>query len=448
MSLVVVGLNHRHAALDQLERLAVSAERMPKALLSLRQRQHVGEVVVLSTCNRVEIYARVHRFHGGVSDVRHFLCEWGGFAPEDLVDLLYEYHDERAVEHLFAVTCGLDSVVVGEKQVARQVKQAYLDAEREGACGVELAGVFQRALRVARQVRTTTNLAHAAATMLDAGLDATREAVGPISAATVLLLGAGKIGALASRRLVDRAGVTLVVNRTFDRAQRLAAHGGTALLMERLDDALASADLVIASTAAHEALITPDRLRPIMARRPGRRLVLLDLAVPRDVAPACREITGVEVLDVDAIAASVASRPAAVEVERARALVSGEVAAYVAWQRARRAEPTIAALRRHAERIRVDEFDRLAPRLGDLDDRQRAAVEQLSRGIINTLLHEPTVRLKQASSGEDGRWQAEVVRDLFALDDPAVGALDESESGLHDPAVGARDDATGSAPCA
>jgi glutamyl-tRNA reductase len=422
VSLVVVGLNHRHASLDQLERLAVSPEQAAKALLSLLQRSHISEAAVVSTCNRVEVYARVHRFHGGISDIRQFLCEWGGFAPEELADLTYEYHDERAAAHLFAVTCGLDSVVVGEQQVARQVKQAYLDAEREGACGANLGGVFQRALRVARQVRTLTELDRAASSMLDVGLEAATAEFGPIAGRTVLLLGAGKIGTLAFRRLIDAAGHVVVVNRTFDRAARIAEHGATALPMDRLDEAIERADLVIASTASHAPIIDRERLGPIMARRPDRPLTLLDLAVPRDVAPECRELPDVRVLDVDAVATAVADTPAAGEVAQARELVAEEVSAYMAWQHARRVEPTIAALRARAERIRLAELERLSPKLAELDDRQRAAVEQLSRGILNTLLHEPTVRLKAASVDDRGGWQAEVVRDLFSLDDPASNA--------------------------
>jgi glutamyl-tRNA reductase len=417
VSIVVVGLNHRHATLDQLERLSVSREQLPKALLSLMQRRHVSEAVVVSTCNRVEVYARVHRFHGGIFDLREFLCEWGGFAPDELAGLTYEYHDERAAAHLFAVTCGLDSVVVGEQQVARQVKQAYLDAEQEGACGAGLAGIFQRALRVARRVRTGTALDGAASSMLDAGLDAARAVLGPLDGRTVLLVGAGKVGALAARRLAANAGRMLVVNRTFDRARRLAAHGATALPLEQLDQGLAAADLVISSTASRDPVIDTALLAPVVARREERPLLLLDLAVPRDVAAGCRELPGVRVLDVDAVAATVASRPAVEQLDRARALVAEEVAAFTAWQQARRVEPTIAALRSRAERVRVAELERLSTRLGDLDERQRAAVEQLSRGIINTLLHEPTVRLKAASGDDGGRWQAEVLRDLFSLDD-------------------------------
>ncbi len=420
MSVVVVGLNHRHAALDQLERLAVSPEQAPKALRSLTERPHVAEAVVLSTCNRVEVYAKVHRYHGGVADLRAFLCEWGGYAPEELVDLTYEFHDDGAASHLFSVACGLDSVVVGEPQVARQVKQAFLTARAEQACGSQLGVVFERALRVARQVRTTTQLDHAASSMLDAGLEAALTHLGSLDGRSVLLVGAGKIGSMAARRLADAAAGVTVINRTFTRAERLAElNGAAAAPFDRLGPALADADLVVTSTAARDPIVTPELLRPAMAGRSDRPLVLVDLAVPRDVATTCRDVDGVVVLDVDAVAATVASHPAGEELDRARELVEREVAALRAWLHARPVEPTIAALRRHAEQVRAAELARFAPKLAGLDERERAAVEQVTRSIVNTLLHEPTVRLKAASTHDDGRWSADVVRELFDLDDPA-----------------------------
>ncbi len=419
MSVVVVGLNHRHASLDQLERLAVPAEQAPKALLSLAQRPHISEAVVLSTCNRVEVYAKVHRFHGGIADVRAFLCEWGGLAPEDLDGLTYEYHDERAAAHLFAVACGLDSVVVGERQVARQVKHAYLTARQEGTCRSQLGAVFERALRVARQVRTRTSLEHAASSMLDAGLEAASAHLPSLTDRTVLLVGAGKIGAMAARWLGGSVRRLLVTNRTVERADRLTAHGATVLPLDELGRGVAEADLIITSTASRHPLIDRALLEPVMRARPDRPLVIVDLAVPRDVAGDCRDIAGVVVLDVAAVADAVASSPAADEVAAARAFVDDEVAALAAWQQARPVEPTISALRDQAEQIRRAELERQSTRLAALDERQRAAVEQLTRGIINTLLHEPTVRLKAASVHDDGRWRAEVVRELFGLDDPA-----------------------------
>ncbi|HEX6255774.1 MAG TPA: glutamyl-tRNA reductase [Euzebyales bacterium] len=430
MSVVVVGLNHRHASVDQLERLAVSAEQAPKALRSLTERPHVAGAVVLSTCNRVEVYALVHRFHGGIADLRNFLCEWGGFAPEDLDGLTYEYHDERAASHLFSVACGLDSVVVGERQVARQVKQALLTARSEQACGSRLGLVFERALRVARRVRTGTRLSETASSMLDAGIAAARAHTGPLAQRTVLLVGAGKIGAMAARSLEPPAVQRLLVtNRTPDRADRLVERGAVAVPLDELSDALGSSDLVISSTASRYPIITRAVLDDVMRRRPDRPLVIVDLAVPRDVAGDCRDVPGVTVLDVDAVSAAVTADDAthdtgeagnggaAAEVDRARALVAEEVAALTAWQRARPVEPTVAALRRRAEDVRASELARLASRLGTLDQRQREAVEQLTRGIVSTLLHEPTVRLKAASDGDDAAHQAEVVRHLFDLDD-------------------------------
>ncbi|CAN5843694.1 glutamyl-tRNA reductase [soil metagenome] len=418
MSVVVVGLNHRHASLEQLERLAVAPEQASKALLSLTQRAHVGEAVVVSTCNRVEVYARVHRFHGGIADLRAFLCEWGGYAPEELDGLTYEYYDERAAAHLFSVACGLDSVVIGERQVARQVKQAYLTAQQEGACGSQLGAVFERALRVARRVRTQTHLEHAASSMLDAGLDAARTHLGPLDDRTVLLVGAGKIGTMAARWLEGSVARLLVANRTPEHADRLAVHGAITVPLDQLERGIADADLVITSTASPQPLIDRALLAPVMDGRSDRPLVIVDLAVPRDVAGDCRDVDGVVVLDVDAVASTVATSPAADELASARAVVAEEVAALAAWQQARPVEPTITALRRQAELIRRGELDRQATRLAALDDRQRAAVEQVTRGIINTLLHQPTVRLKAASVHDDGRWQAQVVRELFGLDDP------------------------------
>lgn len=419
MSVVVVGLNHRHASLDQLERLAVPADQAPKALLSLVQRPHVAEAAVVSTCNRVEVYARVHRFHGGVADVRRFLCEWGGVPPEELDGLTYEYHDERAASHLFSVACGLDSVVVGERQVARQVKQAYVIARDEGACGAQLGAVFERALRVARRVRNFTALDHAASSMLDAGIASARRHAGSLTGRTVLLVGAGKIGAMAARSLGDDVARLLVTNRTLERAERLERFGATVVPFDDLEDAVTAADVIISSTASRDPVVTRDLLDRVMDHRDARGLVIVDLAVPRDVASDCRQVDGVVVLDVDAVARTVESRPAADELARARVMVAEEVEALTAWQRARPVEPTVTALRRRAEQVRAGEVDRFSSRLASLDDKERATVEQITRSIINTLLHEPTVRLKAATAHDDAPWQAEVVRHLFDLDDPS-----------------------------
>jgi glutamyl-tRNA reductase len=255
--------------------------------------------------------------------------------------------------------------------------------------------------------------------MLDAGLEAASTRLGALTDRTVLLVGAGKIGTMAAQWLEGSVARLLVVNRTPEHAARLAVHGAVALPFDELDRGLAEADLVISSTSSAQPMIDAALVTPVMRQRPGRPLVIVDLAVPRDVAADCRDVDGLAVLDVDAVASTVATRPPADELADAGAIVAEEVAALAAWQHARSVEPTITALRRQAERIRQAELDRQATRLAALDARQRAAVEQVTRGIINTLLHEPTVRLKAASAHDEGRWRAEVVHELFGLDDPA-----------------------------
>ena len=416
MSVLVLGVSHKTAPVGLLEQVAVPSERLPKALASLLHRDHVAEAVVLSTCNRVEVYAHVSRYHGGMADLRNFFCEWGGLAPEDFVDLAYDRYDEGAAAHLFAVTSGLDSMIVGERQVHLQVREAFKVAEAERTCGRILQALFRRALRVGRRTRMETGIAAGASSMVDAGLEAAAGVLGDLSRATVLLVGAGKIGGMGATRLRDRAGRILVANRTAEKAHRLADRvGGEVLDLGRLADGLAAADLVVASTGSSTALVDSDTVAAAMRGRADRPLVLLDLAVPRDVDPAAGAIPGVTVLDVDAVNRLTETPATGVEVAKARAVVEEETRRFVAWTRAVRVEPTIAALRAHAETVRASELDRLSARLGDLDERQLQALDALTRGIVNTLLHEPTVRLKALADVRGADLYAAALRELFDL---------------------------------
>jgi glutamyl-tRNA reductase len=413
---LALGLNHKTAPVALLERVAVPADRLPKALGDLRDREPVLEVVVLSTCNRVEVYAHVTRFHAGVAALRDFLCMWGGLAPEDLDGRCYDYFDERAAQHLFAVTSGLDSMVVGERQVALQVKQAFNAAEAEGATGRVLGSLFRQALRVGRRTRTETGISEGASSMVAVGLDAARQVLGPLDGATVLLVGAGKMGGMAARRVADEAGTLLVANRTAEKADRLvAAVGGERVALDDLTPALARADLVCCSTGAAAPLVDVATVRAALTARAGRPLVLLDLAVPRDVDPAVADLPGVTVLDVDAVHALTVTGTTGVEVERARAIVTEETERFASWRRTVAVEPTIAALREHAEEIRAAEVERAESRLAGLDERERETVEALTRRIVNTLLHEPSVRLKQFADAGGGDADAAALRSLFDL---------------------------------
>lgn len=423
MSFLVLGLNYKTAPVGLLERVAVAPEELPKALASLAQREHVREAVLLSTCNRVEVYAGVTRFHGGMADLRNFFAEWGGVAPEDFVDLAYDRYDDAVAAHLFAVTAGLDSMVVGERQIQLQVKEAFRQADAEGAVGRMLSSLFQRALRVGKQARRQTGISAGASSIVDVGLEAATGLLGDLKDRTVLVVGAGKMGGMAADRLADAGAGVLVANRSVDKAERLAARaGGQVLPIASLAEGIARADLVLCSTGASTPVIDHDAVQWAVERRAGRPLVLVDLAVPRDVDPACADLPGVTLLDMDDIRTRTAGTPGAEdasgglaeEVARGRELVEAEAQRFAAWLRSVRVDPTIAALRARAEQVRSEETDRLASRLGDLDERQRAAVDLLTKGIVNTLLHAPTVRLKAAADRGDDL-QAAALRELFDL---------------------------------
>lgn len=416
MSVLVLGLNYKTAPIALLERMAVPADHLPKALKSLTDREHVVEAVVLSTCNRVEVYAHVSKFHPGVADVRNFFAEWSGLPPEDFVDATYDYYDDRAATHLFAVTSGLESMVVGERQIHLQVKQAFAAADAEHAAGRVLQALFRQALTVGRRTRAETGISEGAASMVDVGLDAAASVLGDLRGRVVLIVGAGKMGGMAAGRVMGSADSILIVNRSAERAERLAERvSGSVLAYADLEAGLVQADLVLTSTGASVPIIEPEAVAAAMAQRPDRPLVLVDLAVPRDVDPACSSLAGVTVLDVDAIREVTDTGATGAEVVKARALVEEAAERFAAWRRSVRVEPTIAALRARAEIVRAAEVARYAGRLNDLSDRERDAVEALTKGIVNTLLHEPSVRLKTIADTRGDDAHAIAMRELFDL---------------------------------
>ena len=416
MSVLVLGLNHKTASVGLLERLAVPDERLQKALTSLVGRQHVSEAVVLSTCNRVEVYASVSRYHGGLADLRSFMGEWAGLAPEDFVSHTYDYFDDTAAAHLFRVASGLDSMVLGERQINVQVKRAFKRAQSEQVVGRLLQTLFSQALRAARRVRSETGIGHGASSMVELGLQLAERDLGGLDGRDVLIVGAGKIGGMVAVRLAERAHSVVIANRSPERAGRLAARVGDRGRVIGLHDVsaeLGHVDLAITSTGAARPVVEPHMVTT--EAREGRPLVLMDLAVPRDVDPACGDIDGVTLRNVEDLRALVENELAADEVDRARTIVADEARRFALWRQSVRAEPTITALRARAEAVRRGELERLAGRLGTLDERQSEAVDALTRGIVNTLLHEPTVRLKALDDGEDAGNHALALRELFDL---------------------------------
>jgi len=425
----VVGANFRSAPLELLERLAIDHERRPKALAGLLDLEHVHEAVVVSTCNRVEVYTAVSRFHSAAGDVRRFLADQRGLELGELAHHLYDYYEERAVQHLFAVAAGVDSMVVGEAQILGQVREAFQAAQAERSVGPVLSALFTRAIKVGRRARSETGIGAGLASTVTVGLRVATEQLGGLAGRRALLVGAGNLARLAGRALREAgAGELVVANRTAATGAMLARElGGRAVPLEQVADELAAADLAVAATAGSTPTVTAATVRAAIARRasPAGPLVLLDLGVPRDVEPEARGVPGVVLADLDGLRAVLETDEGPRrEVERVRAMIVKETGAFMRGQREARLVPTIRALRARAEQARQQELARAATRLAGLDERQRAAVDAVTRGLVNKLLHDPMVRGKTLAARPDGDLYVAALRELYGLD-PRPGDDDE-----------------------
>lgn len=420
MSVVVVGLNHRTVPLDVLERMTVDDARLPKALYDLRTRPNLSEAVVLSTCNRTEIYAVAERYHGAIDDIRSFLTDLSGLNIEDFSDHVYAYHDDFAVSHLFKVASGLDSAVLGESEILGQVRTAVERSEEEGAAGSELRRLFASALGVGRRVRVDTGIARGTTSVSQAAVAMAVDRLGSLEGRRILVLGAGEIGAGMAVALAGTAGVAdvLVANRTRARAVALAARtGGRVVDFGELGEVLTTVDVVLTSTGATYAVIDRDDVEAVMAHRGGRPLLIVDVAVPRDVDPGAGDLEGVTLLDMDDLRSfaesGIAERRR--EIAVVQRIVDDEVSRFFEELAAREVVPLVTALRDRAEDVRTAELERYTARLAELSPKERAAVEGLTRGIVNKLLHEPTVRLKDAAGTAKADRLADALRTLFDL---------------------------------
>ncbi len=422
MSLAVVGLNHRTAEVGLLERMTVPSAGLPKALHTLADREHLAEVVLLSTCNRTEIYARATRFHPGVDDARHFLAELAGVDPDTLAESLYTYHEDAAVAHLFAVAAGLDSMIIGEGEILGQVREAWNAAEREGTAGQMLSRTFRQAVHVGKRSRSETGIARHAVSVSSAAVALAAERLGSLSGRTVLVLGAGGVGEGMAVALAGAGvGELVVANRSASRARELARRvHGRAISLDELPDELVNADVLLASTGAPGVLIERGDIEVVMERRGGRALLVVDVAVPRDVDPGVGHVFGVTLLDIEALRAfgdqSLEARRA--EVGKVRVIITDELDRFRLEHSARQVAPLVAALRARADAIHAAELDRRAGRLAALDPDTRELVESTTRAVLNKLLHEPTVRVKDAAGTAQGELLADALADLFALDEP------------------------------
>ncbi len=449
MSVLLFGVSHRSAPVSVLEQLSAGESDQGKLIQQVLQSPLVTEAMILSTCNRVEVYAVVDAFHGGLSAIGQVLSEHSGLSMGELTKHAYVRYSEAAVEHLFSVASGLDSAVVGEQQVLGQVRRAYATAESNRTVGRVLHDLSQRALAVGKRVHSETCIDAAGGSVVSVALHVAAERLyrpelGPsytaLAGRTATVIGAGSMGSLTAAHLV-RAGIghVNVVNRSLPRAQRLAANlveqgvRAGAMTLDELPDALAQSDLVISCTGAVRPVVTLADVYHALAasqRDEAEPMVLCDLGMPRDVDPAVAGLPGVSVVDMDRVQREPSARAAAADAEAARRIVAAEVAAYLASQRVAEVTPTVTALRQRAAEVIEAELMRLDNRLPGLDVAHRDEVVRTVRRVVDKLLHAPTVRVKQLAGAPGANTYAEALRELFELDPHAVDAVAASEIAL------------------
>jgi glutamyl-tRNA reductase len=425
MNLQLLGVNHRTAPVEVRERLAIPESKLPQALQQLMTIPGVNEAMILSTCNRVEIVAQTAN---GSTDLRHFLKQYFQVDPTPYEPHLYEFRQDDAVRHVFRVASSLDSMVVGEPQILGQVKEAYATARAAGTVQSYLDLLLTRAFAVAKRVRTETAVGSSSVSVASVAVELAGKIFGSLEGKHVCIVGAGKMSELAARHLVAQgAGPVFVANRTYERACALAEHfGGQAIKFDSLYENCERADVVITSTGAPVTIFKREHGARFLAKRRNRPMFFIDLAVPRDVDPEMSKLDGIFVYDIDdlqeAVSSHVQSRKK--EAEHAESIIQAEVERFHARLQTLHVVPTIVSLQDQFETIRQAELDRVRGRLGKLTPEQEMAVEALTHGIINKIMHTPIRSLKSAASGPEMTTLVETFRKIFDLRDKAPASLE------------------------
>jgi glutamyl-tRNA reductase len=421
MHIIVVGLNHKTTPIEWRERLHFPADTLEDPLEKLAHYTEGGERVILSTCNRVELYGHVQHLAHGSSRLQQFLSDYHGIAADVLTPYLYTHHGEAALRHLFRVISSLDSLVIGEAQIAAQVKEAFAIARRANATGAVFSQIFERAFAVAKRVRTETRIGEHAVSVSYAAVELAKKIFQDLSAKTVLILGAGEMSELTARHLISQ-GVhhLLVANRTLEHAMELASQlQGQGVALAELPAYLPKADIIVSSTGAPESIIHKADVQNALKLRKNRSMFFIDIAVPRDIDPAVNELDNVYLYDIDDLQHVVEENRKAREREAvlAETIITYEVEDVLKWFDEQQVVPAVIRLRRKAEAIRHQELEKLFSKLGPLSNSDRQAIEAMSSSIINKLLHTPIVRLKQESQAKGGGRYLQTLRDLFSLDE-------------------------------
>jgi len=421
MSILVVSVSHKSTSVAHLAQLALAAGATTKLADQLLSSEHIDEAVVLSTCNRTELYASVSRFHGALDDATNALADLAGLPVGELHGRCAVFFDEGAVAHTFAVAAGLDSVVIGESQILGQVKSALTMCQNHGTVGTVLNSLFQQALRVGKRVQAETGIGAAGRSLVTAAYRLHTQDCGELAGRRVLVLGAGVMAGLAARTAAAAGAYVSCANRTLAKAQILAdAVGGRAVSLSELPQALAQTDVLVTCTGARSLTLTAADLvgTPVVG--------VVDLALPADVAPEVADL-GVSLVNLDRLVADQAAELDSPEIDDARALVRQEVSDFLGLRRAAQVAPTVVALRTMASDVVTAELRRLESRVPTLDDREREEVQRSVRRIVDKLLHAPTVRIQELSADPEAPDYAAALRELFALDPQTVAAVLSAE---------------------
>jgi glutamyl-tRNA reductase len=421
MNLVVVGVNHRSAPIEVREKLAFCKRSLHDVLCRLKEDTGLWECGIISTCNRVEVYGAGCEEDSCLEAVKNFLSRQCGQPRPFFEPSLYLQKQPESVRHIFRVASGLDAMIVGEKEIVAQVKEAYEKAVEAGSVGPVLNALFQRALRVSKRVRTETRIDVGAVSVSSAAVDLAKKIFGELSGKTVMIIGAGQVSELTVKHLVDDgAGSIIASNRSFDKAEDIARrYGGNAVRLDNCVNELAKADIAISSTAAPGIIIHKEQIREAMRKRHHRPMFLIDIAVPRDIDPLANDIDNVYLYNIDDLKAIADAnlRKRREETIQGERIIEEEVASFMGWLDSLQATPLIRKLREHFESVRVEELKKAFPNESNLSKEVHDKLDVVTRRMIKKLLHVPTTRIKKVAREKEGVSGLALLNDVFGLDE-------------------------------
>jgi len=421
VNLILVGVNHKTTPVEIREKLAFTKGKIEESVDRLFNFPDIIEHTILSTCNRVEIYARANCQDSAIKAIKQFICDFHEVSPVELEDHFYSYRNKEAVEHLFRVSSSLDSMILGEAQILGQVKDAYSLAKDLRSTGLVLNQLFEKAFSIAKKVREETGIAERSVSISSAAVELAQKIFDDLENRTVMLVGTGEMAELAAKHLISYGVKTVyVTSRTYDRAANLARTlNGSALDFEAFKNELHRADIVITSTSAPNFIIKKEIVEKAIHERKNKPIFFIDIAVPRDIEPDVNDLENVYLYDIDdlhvVVSANIKEREK--EAENAMNFISQEVTKFNNWVGALDAVPTIVEIRKKAENIRKQEIEKTLKKISHLSEDDKQLLRQMSSSMINKILHKPTIKLKQKTQSEDGHVYLKAIRHLFHLDD-------------------------------